>query len=209
MSNVKFNLGDEVYCYSNGRKGTIVGFNYKDHRRLYVDFTDSVKQIPDVDLALIDTYIQQVAAANLESTNYGSDSQVNCSKAYAIAAIRFLSDFVDADFKYSAKEYYYKLFNADKYSIGDFVLCRSSLGLRLAKIVDIMTVGEAKAKFNKDIDTSIICSVNLRDYIERLHAANEYNECKKELNNLVESKNVDVDKIIETTYRLNALKDKF
>lgn len=209
MSNVKFNLGDEVYCYSNRRKGTIVGFNYKDHRKWYVDFTDSVKPIPGTDLILFDTYVQQIAAANLESTGCDNNSQVSCNCAYAIAAIKFLSDFVDADFKYSAKEYYYKLFNADKYSIGDFVLCRSSLGLRLAKIVGIMTVGEAKAKFNRDIDMSIICSVDLCDYIERLHTANEYNECKKELNNLIDSKNVDVDKIIETTYRLNALKDKF
>lgn len=231
----KFNLGEEVYQYSTNKIGIIVGVSHKDHSRLYVDFHDSVEIVNENDLMQLDSYIESKAAntADMVGRTYvdkcmckdpyakvtNTDDMVNHTYVdesmykdpYAIAAIKFVGNVADPEDSRSNSEYHYRLFNSDNYNVDDYVLCNSAIGLRLAQIQNIMTISEARKIYNKPIAASIICKVDLTDYIRRCHIATEYNQCRSKINDILEVRNInfDLDKVNELTYRMNALKDKF
>lgn len=227
--NFKFNLGEEVYQYSTNRIGIVVGVSHKDHSRLYIDFHDSVEIVNENDLMQLDSYIESKAVntddidkcmcKDLYAKVTNTDDMVNRTYVdesmrkdpYAIAAIRFVGNITNPEDSHSNSEYHYKLFNSNDYSIDDYVLCNSAIGLRLAQIQNIMTISEARKIYNRPISASIICKVDLTDYIRRCHIATEYNQCRSKINDILEVRNInfDLDKVNELTYRMNALKDKF
>lgn len=209
--NFKFNLGEEVYQYSTNKIGIIVGVSHKDHSRLYVDFHDSVEIVNESDLMQLDSYIESKAINTDDMVSRTYVDECAFKDPYAIASIKFVGNITDPEDSLSNSEYHYKLFSPNEYSVGNYVLCNSAIGLRLAQIQNIMTVNEARKIYNKSISASIICKVDLADYIRRCHIATEYNLCKSKINDILEVRNInfDLDKVNELTYRMNALRDKF
>lgn len=207
----KFNLGEEVYQYSANKIGIIVGVSHKDHSRLYVDFHDSVEIVNENDLMQLDSYIESKAVNTDDMVGRTYVDKCMYKDPYAIAAIKFVGNVADPEDSRSNSEYHYRLFNSNSYSVDDYVLCNSAIGLRLAQIQNIMTISEARKIYNKPIAASIICKVDLTDYIRRCHIATEYNQCRSKINDILEVRNInfDLDKVNELTYRMNALRDKF
>lgn len=207
----KFNLGEEVYQYSTNKIGIIVGVSHKDHSRLYVDFHDSVEIVNENDLMQLDSYIESKAVNTDDMVGRTYVDKCMYKDPYAIAAIKFVGNVADPEDSRSNSEYHYRLFNSNSYSVDDYVLCNSAIGLRLAQIQNIMTISEARKIYNKPIAASIICKVDLTDYIRRCHIATEYNQCRSKINDILEVRNInfDLDKVNELTYRMNALRDKF
>lgn len=207
----KFNLGEEVYQYSTNKIGIVVGVSHKDHSRLYVDFHDSVEIVNENDLMQLDSYIESKAVNTDDMVGRTYVDECVFKDPYAIAAIKFVGNVADPEDSRSNSEYHYRLFNSNSYSVDDYVLCNSAIGLRLAQIQNIMTISEARKIYNKPIAASIICKVDLTDYIRRCHIATEYNQCRSKINDILEVRNInfDLDKVNELTYRMNALRDKF
>lgn len=207
----KFNLGEEVYQYSTNKIGIIVGVSHKDHSHLYVDFHDSVEIVNENDLMQLDSYIESKAVNTDDMVGRTYVDKCMYKDPYAIAAIKFVGNVADPEDSRSNSEYHYRLFNSNSYSVDDYVLCNSAIGLRLAQIQNIMTISEARKIYNKPIAASIICKVDLTDYIRRCHIATEYNQCRSKINDILEVRNInfDLDKVNELTYRMNALRDKF
>lgn len=207
----KFNLGEEVYQYSTNKIGIVVGVSHKDHSRLYIDFHDSVEIVNESDLMQLDSYIESKAVNTDDMANRTYIDKCICKDPYAIAAIKFVGNIADPEDSRSNSEYHYRLFNSNDYNVDDYVLCNSAIGLRLAQIQNIMTISEARKIYNKPIAASIICKVDLTDYIRRCHIATEYNQCRSKINDILEVRNInfDLDKVNELTYRMNALRDKF
>lgn len=211
MEKFKFNLGEEVYQYSTNKIGIVVGVSHKDHSRLYIDFHDSVEIVNESDLMQLDSYIESKAVNTDDMANRTYVDECMHKDPYAIAAIKFVGNISDPEDSRSNSEYHYRLFNSNDYSVDDYVLCNSAIGLRLAQIQNIMTISEARKIYNKPIAASIICKVDLTDYIRRCHIATEYNQCRSKINDILEVRNInfDLDKVNELTYRMNALRDKF
>ncbi len=207
----KFNLGEEVYQYSTNKIGMVVGISHKDHSRLYVDFHDSVEIVNEDDLVQLDSYIESKAISTDDMVNHTYVDECMRKDPYAIAAIKFVGNIADPEDSRSNSEYHYRLFNPNDYNVNDYVLCNSAIGLRLAQIQNIMSIDEARKIYNKPISASIICKVDLTDYIRRCHIATEYNQCRSKINDILEVRNInfDLDKVNELTYRMNALRDKF
>lgn len=88
------------------------------------------------------------------------------------------------------KDYYYAVFDdGNTYKAGDQVLV-SSCNKDVLTIKEILTVPEAKVKYNKNITAEIICRVDTSAYDQRVENRKKAEKLKKDMDAVIQQMDV-------------------